>query len=159
MRVDKMSMGVSLEGRVPFLDHKFVELAMSIPTSVKTKHGTLKYILKKSVRGLIPDEVIDRKKQGFGVPIYEWLSGALGSFARSKLDKFNGQTDFFDAAELGRVMSLSGASGGNSFQAWCLLNFVIWWEQYIAGAAPESPAMVDFVGSGDGLQRNAIIQD
>jgi asparagine synthase (glutamine-hydrolysing) len=159
MRVDKMSMGVSLEGRVPFLDHKFVELAMSIPTSVKTKHGTLKYILKKSVRGLIPDELIDRKKQGFGVPIYEWLSGALGSFARSKLDKFNGQTDFFDAAELGRVMSLSGASGGNSFQAWCLLNFVIWWEQYIAGAAPESPAMVDFVGSGDGLQRNAIIQD
>ena len=54
MRVDKMSMGVSLEGRVPFLDHKFVELAMSIPTSVKTNHGILKYILKKSVRGLIP---------------------------------------------------------------------------------------------------------
>ena len=56
MRVDKMGMGVSLEGRVPFLDHKFVELAMSIPESVKTKNGTLKYILKKSVRGLIPDE-------------------------------------------------------------------------------------------------------
>ena len=66
MRVDKMSMGVSLEGRVPFLDHKFVELAMSIPASVKTKHGTLKYILKKSARGLIPDELIDRKKEGTG---------------------------------------------------------------------------------------------
>ena len=62
MRVDKMSMGVSLEARVPFLDHKFVELAMSIPEAVKTKNGNLKHILKKSVRGLIPDELIDRKK-------------------------------------------------------------------------------------------------
>ncbi len=56
MRVDKMSMGVSLEGRVPFLDHKFVELAMSIPTEVKTANGELKHILKKAVRGVIPDE-------------------------------------------------------------------------------------------------------
>ncbi len=66
MRVDKMSMGVSLEGpRVPFLDHKFVELAMSIPEAVKIRGGQLKHILKNSVRGVIPDELIDRKKQGF----------------------------------------------------------------------------------------------
>src|SRR2546426_5995508 len=62
MRVDKMSMAVSLEARVPFLDHKFVELAMSIPEAVKTRNGVLKYILKKAVRGVIPDELIDRKK-------------------------------------------------------------------------------------------------
>ena len=67
MRVDKMSMGVSLEGRVPFLDHKLVELALGIPSALKTKNGQLKYILKKAVRGVIPDEIIDRKKQGFGV--------------------------------------------------------------------------------------------
>src|SRR6266550_900216 len=66
MRVDKMAMGVGLEGRVPFLDHKFVELAMSIPAEVKVRNGTLKYILKKAVRGVIPDELIDRPKQGFG---------------------------------------------------------------------------------------------
>ena len=70
MRVDKMTMGVSLEGRVPFLDHKFVELAMSIPPAVKTRNGTLKHILKKSVRGVIPDALIDRRKQGFGVPVH-----------------------------------------------------------------------------------------
>ena len=69
MRVDKMSMGVSLEGRVPFLDHKFVELALGIPGKLKTKNQQLKYILKKAVRGTIPDELIDRPKQGFGVPI------------------------------------------------------------------------------------------
>lgn len=76
--VDKMSMATSLEARVPFLDHKFVVLALSIPQSVKTKGGTLKYILNKAVRGIIPDELIDRKKQGFCVPIYEWFFDRLG---------------------------------------------------------------------------------
>ena len=51
MRVDKMSMGVSLEARVPFLDHKFVEYSMSIPSNLKTKHGNLKYILKRQSEG------------------------------------------------------------------------------------------------------------
>ena len=88
MRVDKMSMGVSLEARVPFLDHKFVELAMSIPEAVKTRHGKLKYILKKAVRGLIPDELLDRKKQGFGVPVYEWFFDRLGDLARAELNAF-----------------------------------------------------------------------
>ena len=133
MRVDKMSMGVSLEGRVPFLDHKFVELALSVPTSMKTKHGTLKYILKKSVRGIIPDELIDRKKQGFGVPIYEWSFQELGSYARTKLKEFSHHADLLDTAALQRLLSPEHASGESSSQAWCLLNFVIWWEQYIVG--------------------------
>ena len=147
MRVDKMSMGVSLEGRVPFLDHKFVELAMSIPTSVMTKRGTLKYILKKSVRGLIPDELIDRKKQGFGVPIYEWSFQELGSYARTTLEEFNRETDLFDAPELRRLLLPANASGGNSLQAWCLLNFVMWWEQYIAGRGSWCAADAALVGT------------
>src|ERR1700686_365101 len=103
MRVDKMSMGVSLEGRVPFLDHKFVELAMGIPSALKTKNGTLKYILKKAVRGVIPDAIIDRKKQGFGVPVYEWCFGALGERTKRELDAFCGQTDFMDRREINRL--------------------------------------------------------
>ena len=54
MRVDKMTMGVGLEGRVPFLDHEFVELALSIPSALKTKNGTLKYMLKKAVAASFP---------------------------------------------------------------------------------------------------------
>src|SRR5258708_26658620 len=73
MRVDKMSMGVSLEGRVPFLDHKLVEFAMSIPEAVKTRNGVSKHILKKTVRGIIPEAIIDRPKTGFGVPFHEWF--------------------------------------------------------------------------------------
>jgi asparagine synthase (glutamine-hydrolysing) len=126
MRVDKMSMGVSLEARVPFLDHKLVELALSIPQHVKTNHGTLKYILKKSVRDLIPRDVIHRRKQGFGVPVYEWLSGSLGEFAREQLKAFCRSTDFFDRAEVERVMR-----GRDKRQTWYLLNFALWWNQYI----------------------------
>ncbi len=128
MRVDKMSMGVSLEGRVPFLDHRFVEMAMSIPAALKIKNGTLKYILKKSVRGVIPDELIDRKKQGFGVPIYEWLFDKLGDYTKTVLTDFCQKTDFFDASVVQRMLK----SGPNP-KIWYLLNFALWWQEYIEG--------------------------
>jgi asparagine synthase (glutamine-hydrolysing) len=126
MRVDKMSMGVSLEGRVPFLDHKFVELALSIPTAVKTRDGVLKSILKRAVRGVIPDELIDRKKQGFGVPVYEWFFDRLGAQARQELDDFCQQTDFLDRDA---VMQLWDRRQGP--KAWYLLNFALWWKEYV----------------------------
>jgi asparagine synthase (glutamine-hydrolysing) len=127
MRVDKMSMGVSLEGRVPFLDHKFVELALSIPTNVKLNGGSLKYILKKAVRGVIPDEIIDRPKQGFGVPVLEWFSDRLGDTIRADLDEFCGQTDFLDRAAVRAVLD-----EGRGSEAWYLHNFATWWREYIA---------------------------
>jgi asparagine synthase (glutamine-hydrolysing) len=127
MRIDKMSMGVSLEGRVPFLDHKFVELAMSIPESVKTKNGVPKYILKKAVRGLIPDELIHRKKQGFGVPVYEWFSDRVGEKARQEVITFSRETDFLDMTEVQRLMNRRLAP-----QAWYLLNVALWWKEFMA---------------------------
>jgi asparagine synthase (glutamine-hydrolysing) len=125
MRVDKMSMGASLEARVPFLDHKFVELAMSIPAEVKTRNGNLKYILKKAVRGLIPDDLIDRKKQGFGVPVREWFSDRLGDFARDELRRFCRDTDFLDAKEVDLLVRKDGK------RAWYLLNFALWWRHSV----------------------------
>ncbi|MGD8377585.1 MAG: asparagine synthase (glutamine-hydrolyzing), partial [Acidobacteriota bacterium] len=104
MRVDKMSMGVSLEGRVPFLDHRFVELALSIPTAVKIPGGSLKHILKRAVRGLIPDELIDRKKQGFGVPVSEWLLDRLGDEIRRELRAFCDETDLLDPGEVAALL-------------------------------------------------------
>lgn len=126
MRVDKMSMGVSLEGRVPFLDHKLVELAMGIPEAVKTRNGTLKHILKKAVRGVIPDEIIDRPKQGFGVPIHDWFLDKLGEEIRRELDDFCRRTDFFDRAEVFRLIDERKAA-----QVWYLFNFALWWKEYI----------------------------
>lgn len=128
MRVDKMSMGVSLEGRVPFLDHKFVELAMSIPEAVKTKNNILKYILKKSVRGVIPDELIDRKKQGFGVPVYEWFFDKLGTKIRKELDEFCSNTQFFDRREVMKLLD-----SGHGPLVWYLFNFALWHKMWIEG--------------------------
>src|SRR5215469_4365147 len=133
MRVDKMSMGVSLEARVPFLDHKFVELAMSIPEAVKTRGGVLKYVLKKAVRGVIPDELIDRKKQGFGVPVSEWFMANLGPYVRQELTDFCRRTDFLDAKNVLELVEHKE----NASQAWYLLNFVLWWKQYMGDSRNE----------------------
>lgn len=126
MRVDKMSMGVGLEGRVPFLDHKFVELAMSIPEAVKTRNGNLKHILKKSVRGLIPDELIDRKKQGFGVPIHEWFLDRLGEQTQKEIKSFCDETDFIHYPEVQRLIERR-----QSPLVWYILNLALWWKTYI----------------------------
>ncbi|MFN5516614.1 MAG: asparagine synthase (glutamine-hydrolyzing) [Cyanobacteriota bacterium] len=126
MRVDKMSMGVSLEARVPFLDHKFVELAMGIPAELKTKGGVLKSILKRSVRGVIPDQLVDRPKQGFGVPVYEWFFDRLGVAIRDELQVFCRQTDFLDWRAVEALID-SGAGP----QVWYLFNFALWWKEFI----------------------------
>ena len=127
MRVDKMSMGASLECRVPFLDHKFVELAMSISPTLKTSNGTLKHILKKAVRGTIPDELIDRKKQGFGVPIQEWFCGLLGDRIEHELKDFCTHADFFNYDQIKNLIHQN-----NGTQLWYLFNFALWWNMYIA---------------------------
>jgi asparagine synthase (glutamine-hydrolysing) len=101
---------------------------MSIPTAKKLGDGSLKYLLKKTVRGLIPDELIDRPKQGFGVPVYEWFFGKLGARTRDELHRFCRDTGFFDRAEVFRLID-----SGNGPQAWYLLNFALWWRHHVAG--------------------------
>ncbi|MDW7709337.1 MAG: asparagine synthase (glutamine-hydrolyzing) [Deferrisomatales bacterium] len=126
MRVDKMSMGVSLEARVPFLDHKFVELALGIPSAMKTRNGDLKRVLKKAVRGLIPDDLIDREKQGFGVPVHEWLQEGLGERSCKKLEEFCGEVDLLDRRRVREVVA--GAEGPH---VWYLANLALWWKEFI----------------------------
>ena len=126
MRVDKMAMGASLEGRVPFLDHKFVELAMSIPESVKTRGDVLKAVLKNAVRGLIPDEVINRPKQGFGVPMQEWWRDRLAGMAVEVMDPFLRKTDLFD-----RKAAMEFVKESDDPRGWYLLNFALWWNEYV----------------------------
>src|SRR4030042_3102224 len=100
---------------------------MIIPESLQTKNGVPKYILKKAVRGLIPDALIDRKKQGFGVPVYEWFSDRLGEKARQEVNTFSRETDFLDMTEVQRLLDRA-----LSPQVWYLLNFVLWWKEFMA---------------------------
>jgi len=127
MRVDKMSMGVSVESRVPFLDHKFVEFVMSIPSGMKTKNGTQKYILKKALKGVIPDAIIHRKKQGFGVPIHEWFFDKLGERAHSEVLSFAGSTDYFNMDEIKTILREDKYTRSR----WYLLNLALWWKMFI----------------------------
>jgi asparagine synthase (glutamine-hydrolysing) len=129
MRLDKMCMGVSLEGREPFLDHKLVELALGIPERVKTQGGVLKHSLKRSIRGIIPDDIIDRPKQGFGVPVYEWFFDRLGTQVRAELEAFTRDSGLLDPAAVRGVLDR-----GQGTQAWYLFNLALWWRQAIAGS-------------------------
>jgi len=130
MRVDKMSMAVGLEGRVPFLDHQMVELAMSIPTAIKTHHNDLKYILKKAVRGLIPDSIIDRPKRGFGVPLLEWFQSGLSNMAEIAIQEFAEQS-----GALSPTLFTSGANPMKANQKWILLNVALWWKHFVQGVS------------------------
>lgn len=125
MRVDKMSMAASIEARVPFLDHNFVQYSLSVPSKIKTRGFKLKYLLKKAVSGLIPEKIIKRKKQGFAVPIDDWLSDELGVKAEEILLKFCSETDFFDANSIKYILKT-----GSTRQIWYLLNFALWWNEY-----------------------------
>ena len=84
-KVDRASMAHSLEVRTPFLDYEFVEWVSSLPTSLKLKTGTGKYILKESLRPILPNEVLFRKKMGFAVPIDVWFRGLLNDRIKEAL--------------------------------------------------------------------------
>lgn len=126
MRVDKMSMGASIEVREPFLDHKLIELALGIPQDIKIKNGVLKSILKKALRGLLPDEILDRKKQGFAAPIDEWMGDELGGLTRQRLKDFCIQSDLLSWDEVENLLNSNRRAN-----AWSLLNVAQWWEIYI----------------------------
>ena len=84
-KVDRMSMAVSLEARVPLLDHKLIEFVVRIPAALKLRGLETKHIFKRAIRGLVPEEILDRPKQGFGVPIAEWLNDELHDEIRDTL--------------------------------------------------------------------------
>lgn len=120
MRVDKMGMAVSLEARVPFLDHKFVEYALSVPSELRSKNNVSKYILKKAVEPLLPHEIIYRKKQGFGAPVHDWFMDQLGTYAEGKLLGKNSE----------RYFSLDNVkekfANKDNTNLWYMLNFLEW---------------------------------
>ncbi len=144
MRVDKMTMATAVEARVPFLDHEFVRFAMGIPQTAKMRGGELKHLLKRAVRGVIPDSIIDRRKQGFGVPVAEWFLRELGPVVRESLHRFTADQPYFDAGYVDRLLQ-----SNNATLSWFLLNFALWHRQWIEGRAVD-PAMLPVVPKGGG---------
>ncbi len=126
MRVDKMSMGVGLEARVPFLDQRVVSLALSMPTEAKTRGGELKHVLKLAVRDVLPTTLLERPKQGFRLPVDEWFTEGLGDLVRSEVDAFCMATDLLDRDAVSTRLARPGRD------AWYLLNLALWWREWFA---------------------------
>ena len=135
MRVDKMTMGASLEARTPFLDQELVALALGIPEAVKTRGGVLKTVLKRAVRGVIPDAIVDRPKQGFGVPVQEWLNPALLRDVMPVVEDFIAETDLLDPDA---TRSLFSDPHKAAF-SWPILNVALWWDRFVKRAPAAMP--------------------
>jgi asparagine synthase (glutamine-hydrolysing) len=133
MRVDKITMSESLEARVPFLDHELVEFSMDIPEEWKTRNGVAKYLLKKAVEGLIPDNIIYRKKMGFGAPMADWLRGDFGhQCEQAVMGSGLLRRGHFDTNHI-RQMFKDHRSGrrDTSLYLWTLFNLTSWYDYWI----------------------------
>jgi len=138
MKQDQMSMATSIESRVPFLDHKLVEFTASLPERLKLRGWTTKYILRKSMKHVLPEAILSRSKMGFPVPIGAWLRGAhaavvdeyiLGDRAMSR--------GIFNADFVRTLVKRHQAGGENhSERLWALINFEIWLRQFFDGEKP-----------------------
>ena len=131
--VDRLSMAHSVEVRPPFLDHRLVELVAGLPGSLKIKGGRVKHILKEAVADLLPVELLARPKEGFIMPVNEWLIGSLKDYVLATLapDRLARHGLFRPEAirELLASHYAGGADQGN--RIWNLLMLQLWWERYI----------------------------
>ena len=131
-KVDRMSMAHSIEVRVPLLDHKLVEFAATIPPDLKLRNGTTKYIFKQAMRGILPDEVIDRPKQGFAVPLAHWFRGQLNGFIRDLLlsDTVR-QRGIFNTEYIAQLLKWHDEGRNLDLQLWTLISFELWCRTFL----------------------------
>jgi asparagine synthase (glutamine-hydrolysing) len=134
-KVDNMSMAASLEARVPYLDHRLVEFAFSLPSSVKLRGNTGKYILKKAAEKFIPSEIINRPKQGFGVPLGPWFRKELKPLLMDTLHsvKFK-ERRYFDPVKTEQLIQehMSGRQDHHMI-LYGLLLVELWHRRYMDG--------------------------
>jgi asparagine synthase (glutamine-hydrolysing) len=131
-KVDRMSMAHSLEARVPLLDHKLIEFAATIPPELKLHRGTTKYIFKSALRGILPDAIIDRPKQGFAIPLGRWFRGRLGEFVRELLLSVRArQRGLFESAYLEKLLERHKRGRDLDAQLWTLISFELWARRFL----------------------------
>ena len=132
VKVDRMSMATSLEARVPFLDHRVAELSFRMPGDLKLKGRETKHILKKAMKDILPDEILYRDKQGFSIPIKNWLREELRPMLTDVLhpDKLKNQ-GIFNPTFVDQLVNehLKGKEN-HSHRLWALMMFEMWYDKF-----------------------------
>ena len=132
VKVDRMSMATSLEARVPYLDHRVVEFAFTLPPGLKMRGFKTKFLLEKTFWDRLPREVQNRDKQGFSIPIKNWIRGELKSMMLDLLDTSRiKQQGFFNPLYISKLISEHlGGMENHSHLLWALMVFEQWYEMY-----------------------------
>ena len=134
MKQDQMSMAASIESRVPFLDHKLVEFSARLPERMKLRGATTKYILRESMKGLLPEAILSRPKMGFPVPVGAWFRGAFaGVLDEYVLSERAASRGIFDSAFVRSLVRRHQDGEDHSERLWALVNFEIWQRQFFDG--------------------------
>jgi asparagine synthase (glutamine-hydrolysing) len=138
-KVDRMSMTHSIEARVPLLDHKLVEFAATIPPELQLRSGTTKYIFKQAMRGILPDEIIDRPKHGFAIPLGRWFRGQLSAFIRELLlSETSRRRGIFNTAYIEQLVQRNEKGRELNFQLWTLISFELWCRTFLDSKSKQS---------------------
>jgi len=132
-KVDRMTMAASLEARVPLLDHKLIEFVVQIPTALKMKGTETKYILKRAMEGTVPKEILYREKQGFGVPINEWINAQLRTRIHADLsDRRTQARGYFEPSYIKNLLAEhSNGRRDHSHSLWLLWMLELWHRKFI----------------------------
>lgn len=141
MKQDQMSMAASIESRVPFLDHKLVEHTARLPERMKLRGSTTKWILRESMKDVLPAEILTRGKMGFPVPVGSWFRGAY----KHVVDEYvTGERalarGLFDPAYVRRLVAEHRAGADHTERLWSLVNFEMWQRRFFDGEAARGEA-------------------
>lgn len=140
MKQDQMSMAASIESRVPFLDHKLVEFTACLPERMKLRGWTTKYILRESMKRVLPEAILKRSKMGFPVPVGSWFRGSF----RSVIDEYvlserAMERGIFNRGFVRRLVERHQAGENHTERLWALVNFEMWLRQFIDGEHGDAP--------------------
>ena len=133
-KVDRASMSVSLEARTPLLDHNIVEASFAIPHYLKNNNGNKKYILKQLLYRYLPQEIMDRPKKGFSVPVYQWIAEDYAKYTKNYFDvAYLTRQDIFQPQAVQDLVTSfqNKRTRHNSKTLWTLLVFQMWYQRYI----------------------------
>jgi asparagine synthase (glutamine-hydrolysing) len=133
VKVDRMTMATSLEARGPLLDHKLIEYVVGMPTELKLKGLETKYIFKKAMEGIVPHEILYREKQGFGVPINEWINSQLKEKIHETLsDSRTIQRGYFDKKYIETLLDEHHCNRrDHSHSLWILWMLELWHREFV----------------------------